>query len=240
MFGLRAPLFKSCEIFPQRFPVLGVFKHSAGGSARPPPQRPWLEAVLSLGVAPHGVSVPHRPLPILTSCPVHHPPSQSCSHPRGGMSVGVIHPSLAGRRLGPLSVSGSLCPCRGRCGAAAWLELTVALGGTCLLLRQETHPYVSSGSRIFLLISAHPPTIPHGKGNSGPESLPFRAQSECNSISKLKPASTQLPLALTPAWLPDLCLTFTHAPCWCDICLVITVRSHHMLLKRICFIKFKY
>lgn len=156
------------------------------------------------------------------------------------MSVGVIHQSLAGRRLGPLSISGSLCPCRGWCGAAAWLELTVALGGTCLLLRQETHPYVSSGSRIFRLISSHPPTIPHGKGNSGPESLQFRAQSERNSILKLKPASTQLPLALTPAWLPDLCLTFTHAPCRCDICPVITVRSHHMLLKRICFIKFKY
>ena len=186
------------------------------------------------------MSVPHRPLPILTSCPVHHPPSQSCSHPRGGMSVGVIRQSLAGRPLGPLSISGSSCPCRGWCGAVAWLGLTVALGGTCLLLRQETHPCVSSGSCIFRLISAHPPTIPHGKGNSGPESLQFRAQSGCNSILKLKPASTQLPLALTPGWLPDLCLTFTNAPCQCDICPAITVHSHRMLLKRICFIKFKY
>lgn len=59
----------------EHFPVLGVFKHSAGGSARPPPQRPWLEAVLSLGwllmvclflIAPSPSSLP---VPFITHLP---------------------------------------------------------------------------------------------------------------------------------------------------------------------------
>ena len=69
----------------------------------------------------------------------------------------------------------------------------------------------------------------------------FRARNKCNSILRLKPASTPPPLAFPGSRLaPGFHLSFTNALCQCSICPAITVHSHRTTLKRLYFIKFKY
>lgn len=177
---------------------MGVLEHSLDGSASPSVSLAG-SSFVSL-VAPLYVS----PLPPTALFIIH--------VPRAGLigaqwPVCACHPLVitAGRRLGPLSISGS----------SSFAEDCMGLqhsGTHCswaapafFLSRKPTCVSYLDPVSFFSFPLTHPAFLTEGQTQTQ-RAGQFRAQNKCNSILRLKPASTPPPLAfpgsrLAP-WLP--------------------------------------